>query len=215
MMHQQYSFQYAQMPGFQALQMPYAGDDLSMVMLLPNDRNGLTNLEHSLTDTMWNSTIASVHSATVNVTMPKFTFDSSFKLAPVLKQMGMTDAFGPADFSGISTDAPMAISDVIHKAFINVGEEGTEAAAATAVVIGVTSAVYQPFVMPEIFTADHPFLFALEDNHFGSILFLGQVTDPASLAAVPEPLSITLLATGLTLLLAHQLRIVRARPVQN
>jgi serpin B len=206
MMHQQNSFQYAQMPGFQVLQMPYAGDDLSMVMLLPNDRNGLTNLEHSLTDTVWNSTIASLHNTTVVVTMPKFTFDSSFKLADVLKQMGMTDAFTNADFSGMTSDAPVAINDVIHKAFINVGEEGTEAAAATAVTITTTSAAYDMPSEPQIFTADHPFLFALEDNHSGSILFLGQVTDPGSLAAVPEPLSITLLATGFTLLLVRRKR---------
>ncbi len=213
MMHQQNSFQYSQMPGFQALQMPYAGDDLSMVMLLPNDRNGLANLEHSLTDTMWNSTIASLYNTTVAVTMPKFTFDSSFALGGVLKKMGMTDAFSAAaDFSGMTTDEPLAISDVIHKAFINVGEEGTEAAAATAVMMMEMTSVYIMPTEPQIFTADHPFLFALEDNRSGSILFLGQVTDPGSSAAGPEPLSITLLATGFALRPVHRKSRAYPRP---
>jgi serpin B len=200
MMHQVHDFQYAQMPGFQVLQMPYAGDDLSMVIMLPNERDGLASMEHSLTDDMWKSTLSSLRNTLVNVSMPKFSFDSSFQLAGVLEQMGMTDAFSSAaDFSGITPAGKLDINSVIHQAFIDVSEQGTEAAAATGVGL-VASSVYEPIVTPVDFTADHPFLFALEDDHSGSILFLGQVTNPASLTAVPEPSAAVLMAVGAALL---------------
>jgi serpin B len=94
----------------------------------------------------------------------------------VLGEMGMTDAFSPdkADFSGINGKTDLFISAVIHKAYVDVNEEGTEAAAATAVVVGITSV--QP--QPPVFRADHPFLFLIRDNHSGSILFIGRVMNP-------------------------------------
>ncbi len=200
MMRQSQRFPYAELPGFRMLEMPYAGDDLSLVALLPNERDGLASLEASLTPEMLESSLAALYETQVNVTLPKFKFDSKFKLGDPLWEMGMTDAFDPnrADLTGIAMpdDGKLVISNVLHKTFIDVNEEGTEAAAATAVVVAIaTSAFFPP--QPKEFRADHPFLFALRDRHSGSLLFLGRVTDPGALAAsaaatVPEPGVLTL-----------------------
>jgi serpin B len=103
---------------------------------------------------------------------------SEFSLASVLASMGMTDAFNPraADFSGITGSRDLFISAVLHKAFVEVNEEGTEAAAATGVAMKLTSIGPQ---RTPVFRADHPFLFLIRDNHLGSILFLGRVMDPS------------------------------------
>ena len=204
MMRQQQRFQYAELPGFQMLEMPYAGDDLSLVALLPTERDGLAAVEAALTPEVWNDGVAALRDAQVNVTFPKFKFDSSFKLAEQLKAMGMTDAFDVdlADLTGIASppDETLSIDKVLHKAFIDVNEVGTEAAAATAVIIiGTTSAIMP--LPPKEFRADHPFLFALRDRHSGSLLFLGRVTDPGALAAAaaastPEPGNLTFILVG-------------------
>lgn len=201
MMHQQWAFRYAERPGYQMLEMPYAGDDLSMVVMLPNAADGLNSLEASLTPDEWNAGLNAMYQTTVNVSLPKFTFDSSFKLANTLKALGMTEAFDKerANLKGIADPASesLYIDDALHKAFIDVNEEGTEAAAATAVIIGaMTTCVCAP-PQPKNFDADHPFLFALRDVHTGSLLFLGRVVDPGKLmagfAAVPEPSASVLL----------------------
>jgi serpin B len=206
MMRQLQTFPYAELPGLQMLEMPYAGDDLSLVAILPTEQNGLARLEATLTPEMLDAGLNALRDTQVNVTFPKFTFDSSFKLSDTLKAMGMTDAFDPdfADLTGIVNpmDERLLISDVVHKAFIDVNEEGTEAAAATAViVIGITDCVCLP-PQPKEFRADHPFLFALRDRHSGSLLFLGRVVDPggtaASLIAVPEPSATWLIVVALT-----------------
>jgi len=189
MMFQQHSFRYSQQPGFKMLEMPYAGDDLSMVVLLPEARDGLADLESNLTPELLDSSLASLAYRPVNVHLPKFKFESSFELSDSLEQMGMTDAFsGSADFTGIADDG-LAISAALHKAFVDVNEEGTEAAAATAIVITITSAIINP-PPPEEFRADHPFLFALRDVHSGQLLFIGRVGDrgtaSATEVAVPE-----------------------------
>jgi serpin B len=110
--------------------------------------------------------------------MPKFKFDSSFSLKEVLTEMGMPDAFSPddADFSGMTGGRELFISDVLHKAFVDVEEKGTEAAAATAVVVGVTSVPQEPSVQV---TIDHPFIFLIRDIETGAILFVGRVFNPA------------------------------------
>src|SRR5262249_51527265 len=152
---------------------PYAGDDLSLVVMLPHQRDGLVSLEHSLSPELWNSSLASMRYTRVDVSLPKFTFRGSFLLSGVLEDMGMTDAFGSADFSRMVDPASgqLSIAEVFHKTFIDVNEEGTEAAAATAIQIVALAAVeYRNPV--EVFDADHPFLFALEDNHSESLLFL-------------------------------------------
>jgi serpin B len=115
----------------------------------------------------------------VSLTLPRFRQESEFQLAPVLAQLGMSRAFTPgeADFTGITTAEPLHISAVIHKAYIDVDEHGTEAAAATAVVIRAMAAV-RPAAPPVTMTVDHPFLFAITDTATGLPLFLGQVSRP-------------------------------------
>ncbi len=177
MMQQQHTFKYGETETLQILQMPYAGEELSMVIVLPSTRDGLQTLEHQLTEAQlaeWQDT-ASMRE--VNVWLPKFTITSQFSLAETLQEMGMVDAFSTsADFSGMVANARLNISDVLHKAFVEVNEEGTEAAAATAVTIELTS-VREPEPIPE-FRADHPFLFLIQDNQTKSILFLGRVVNP-------------------------------------
>lgn len=200
-MMQSNRFRYGDFDGYQMLEMPYAGDDLSMVVVLPDAVDGLAALESTLTAGEFQANVDNLTMQTVNVFLPKFTFGDQASLRPPLESLGMTDAFANADFSGIAPEADLSISDVLHKTFIDVSESGTEAAAATAVVIGVTSIPVNP-PPPAVFNADHPFLFAIRDNHTGGLLFLGRMADPgqAQLAAVPEPSAGAL--TGLALLAA-------------
>ncbi len=113
----------------------------------------------------------------VQLSLPKFKMTESCELKPVLAELGMPLAFklGKADFSGITGTRELAISDVVHKAFVEVDERGTEAAAATAVVFARAAIVAKP---PIVFRADHPFLFLIRDTHSGSILFLGRLVKP-------------------------------------
>lgn len=209
MMTQTQTFRYGEFDGYQMLEMPYAGDDLSMVVMLPDAVDGLPALEASLTAETLDANLAAMHNRQVETFLPKFKFDASFGLAGTLQDMGMTDAFQTqANFSGIA-DAPLAISDVLHKAFIDVNEAGTEAAAATAVGIITTSLP----LSPPVFRANHPFMFALRDTHSGSLLFLGRVAQPgestigeASHAAVPEPASVLLLSGGVLACLIRRQR---------
>lgn len=198
MMSQQQSFRYAVTPSYQMLEMPYAGDDLSMVLILPNGRDGLAAVENSLTADGMQQSLDALQTRLVNVRLPKFKFDSSFKIGPALADMGMTDAFDPdlADFSGMTTSEQLSIGTALHKAFIDVNEQGTEAVAATAIGMIMTTCACGP-PRAESFVADHPFLFAIRDVHSESLLFLGRLTDPGQLAldaaaAVPEPASVVL-----------------------
>lgn len=216
LMSQQHSFLYAERPGFQMLEMPYAGDDLSMVVMLPTERDGLIGVEATLTAESLSESLDSLRSATVNVSLPKFTFESSFKLSTALIGMGMTDAFipGVADFTGIG-DEDLSIGAAFHNTFIAVNEEGTEAAAATAIGIVTTTTVYAP-PQPKTFRADHPFLFALRDNHSGSLLFIGRVVDPGKLTAVssslvPESNSMVILLVGVVGLLQDRRTLLISR----
>ncbi|MDD4955162.1 MAG: serpin family protein [Candidatus Omnitrophica bacterium] len=176
MMHQKKNFNYAENDVFQALEMPYAGDKLSMAVLLPRKNDGLKELEASLTSENLTNWLSKLSSEEVRVSIPKFKMSSGFELSEALKSLGMIDAFGKnADFSGITSDpAGLVISKVIHKAYVDVYEEGTEAAAATAVVMA------KQLVMEKqnIFNADHPFIFIVRDATSGNILFMGRVEDP-------------------------------------
>ncbi len=175
MMHKTENFGYTEAEGFQALELPYAGDDLSMVIFLPREVDGLAALEKELSLENLESWLGGLRRQTVQVSLPRFTMTSEFGLQDVLKSLGMTDAFsGAADFSGMTGRRDLFISAVIHKAFVDVNEEGTEAAAATAVVM-MTSAAPRP---PVVFRADHPFLFLIRDNRSGSILFIGRLVNP-------------------------------------
>ena len=176
-MHQIANFGYAEADGLRLLELPYAGGDLSMVVVLPAETNGLKWLENGLTADKLSGWVASTRKQKVEVYLPKFTLTGQFMLGDTLRAMGMTDAFTPeADFSGMDGERDLYISAVIHKAFVDVNEEGTEAAAATAVTIRAL-AIARPIDIP-IFRANHPFLFLIRDVHSGSILFLGRLTQP-------------------------------------
>jgi len=163
-------------PGFQALELPYAGDALSMVVLLPQKADGLAALEESLSAKKLEDWLSKLSTRTVAVSMPRFKFEAGFELKDALSALGMPLAFsGPADFSGMNGGHDLFLSAVIHKAFLDVNEEGTEAAAASAVVVSRGKARFEPVVT---FRAEHPFLFLIRDNSSGSLLFLGRVADP-------------------------------------
>jgi RNA polymerase sigma factor (sigma-70 family) len=157
----------------QALELPYKGKELSMVLLLPRKVDGLPGLEESLTPANLKRWLDGLKAQRVYVFVPRFECTSSFKLKEVLSDMGMSLAFQPglADLSGMNGKGGLFIRETVHKAFVKVDEVGTEAAAATAVVVDRESA-------PPSFRADHPFLFLIRDNRSGSILFLGRVADP-------------------------------------
>ncbi len=154
------------------LELPYQGGDLSMLILLPRDKQGLPALEGGLTPERLVSLLGTLREEKRAVKLPKFKFTwGTTDLVAPLRALGMKEAFtGKADFSGMDGSRGFFISLVLHKAFIEVNEQGSEAAAATAVTMKRS--------MPNIFFADHPFLFLIRDNVSGSILFLGRVVDP-------------------------------------
>ncbi len=175
MMHAGIRTGYADLDGVQAVELRYVGGDTSMLVLLPEDGK-FDEFERSLDAARVQSLVDALGDYQVTLTMPKFEFESTVGLADVLKAMGITDAFNPgaADFSGMDGSATdLCIQDVLHKAFVKVDEEGTEAAAATAVIMGVTS-------MPQsaTMTVDRPFVFVIRDGTSGTVLFVGRVLDP-------------------------------------
>jgi serpin B len=176
MMNQKAEFGYMETDTFQALEMPYVDQELSMVILLPKKSDALDEFEKTLTPDNLSQWLAKIHKQEVIVFVPKFKMTSQFSLASVLKSMGMTGAFSSdANFSGMDGKRDLFISAVIHKAYVDVNEEGTEAAAATGVVMRLTSIGPNPI---PVFRADHPFLFLIRDNLTGSILFIGRVENP-------------------------------------
>jgi serpin B len=183
LMHEAKGYSYLRGPSFQALELPYMSNELSMIVLLPDAPDGLPALEQSLTAASLKTWIDSLrYEETVIVTFPRFKITRQFELSSTLEALGMTQAFQPgiADFSGITGDKSFSISAAIHKAYIDVDEEGTEAAAATAVMMVGAAMRQGPPPPPITFRADHPFLFLIRDNSSGAILFLGRVTDPTN-----------------------------------
>jgi serpin B len=182
LMHETKSGQYFRGSGFQALELPYLHDELSMIVLLPDSPDGLPALEKSLTAANLDKWISSLaHEQTIIITFPQFKITQQFELSSALEALGIKQAFHPntADFSGITGDKSFSISAAIHKAYIDVDEQGTEAAAATAVImLSMAMRPSAPPPPPIIFRADHPFLFLIRDNSSGAILFLGRLTDP-------------------------------------
>ena len=177
MMNQTEQFPYMEAEDFQAIELPYMDKELSMIIFLPKQIAGLQEFEQKLTLENLSQWQSQLGKREVIVFMPKFKMTSEFSLATVLKSMGMTDAFNAnaADFSGMTGKKDLCISAVIHKAYVDINEEGTEAAAATAVTMKLTS--IGPSQTP-VFRADHPFVFFIRDNHTGSILFIGRVMNP-------------------------------------
>ncbi|MBN2362610.1 serpin family protein [candidate division WOR-3 bacterium] len=160
----------------QILEMPYKDGTLSMVVFLP--KVPINSFEESLDAFKMDYYMSSLTSSEVVIYFPKFKIEAKFNLNEVLNTMGMTQAFipGAADFSGMTGNRDLFISYVIHQAFIAVDEEGTEAAAATAVLMERTSVSMD---IRNVFNADHPFLFVIKDNETGCVLFMGKLTDPA------------------------------------
>ncbi len=176
MMKQTESFGYADGSGYQVVELPYDGRELSMVILLP-DAGQFEAFEDSLNSQQVNQIIGNLKNNQVILSMPKFEFESSFSLKKSLAEMGMPIAFSDeADFSGMTGKRDLLIADVIHKAFVSVDEAGTEAAAATAVVMGTTSIPAQPVEV----TIDRPFIFFIRDIETGAILFVGRVVNPSA-----------------------------------
>ena len=182
LMHREGGFNYFNGGTFQVLEIPYKSNELSMVIFLPKDPGGLPALEESLTSSntqQWLGQLRPVPK--VIVTMPKFKTTQQFELAGTLAAMGMPQAFtASADFSGMTGKKDLAISAVIHKAYIDVNEEGTEAAAATGVTMRTMAARAPNPAPPPIFRADHPFVFLIRDHRSNSILFMGRTADPAN-----------------------------------
>jgi serpin B len=174
MMHGYQDTGYVQGKGYQAMNIPYDGYELSMVLVMP-DAGTLDSFESSLDSAQIEQIVGSLSEHSVSIDMPKFKFDASFSLKKALSDLGMSIAFSDkADFTGISSKGSLVIQAVIHKSFVSVNEAGTEAAAATAVIAGDTAAPE-----PATMTLDHPFLFFIRDNATGAILFIGRVTDPS------------------------------------
>jgi serpin B len=166
--------------GYRAVEMPYAGGQLSMLVLLP-DEGRFSDMETRVDAGMVAETVAALQPVEVDLTLPKFKMEWSSELSKALNVLGMTDAFNPsrADFSGIDGARDLYISLILHKAFVSVDEDGTEAAAAT---IAAVEAMAMPGTPEEPFQfkADRPFLFLIRDNPTGTILFLGRVMNPAA-----------------------------------
>ncbi len=178
-MRQRGHFKYGETDRLQLLAIPYEGRQLEMILLLPRDRDGLEQLESSLTPASLAAWTAGMKEQEVNVAMPKFKMSGGLTLNETLQSMGIKDAFDPAraDFSGMDGRPHwLCLSAVLHKAYIDVNEQGTEAAASTAVAVRATVVLRED--LPREFRADHPFVFLLRDSTSGSILFMGRVSEP-------------------------------------
>jgi serpin B len=162
--------------GFRAVELPYAGGQLSMLVLLPEEGR-FDDVETGLDAGVLAETLAGLRPDPVFLTLPKFKFEWEAKDLPEdFMALGMTDAFsGAADFSGMTGKPELFIGAILHKAFVGVDEAGTEAAAATVVVMDRAAAPMDPVE----FRVDRPFLFVIRDNPTGTILFLGRVMDPS------------------------------------
>ena len=176
MMRQTESFGYAEGEGYQTVELLYDGGELSMVILLP-EIGRFEALEDSLDSDYVDSILRGVDYGQVALTMPKFEFESEFGLVDTLDNMGMPAAFSAqADFSGMNGTRDLVITDILHKAFVSVDEAGTEAAAATAVIIGEKAMPGEPVEV----TVDRPFVFLIRDIETDSILFVGRVMNPSA-----------------------------------
>ena len=155
----------------QMLQMPYLGNSFSMLIILPHDAVNIQSVEDSLTIDnleLWKSQLGDLRG--INIHIPKFTLDTEYNLKKILPDMGISLVFGPADLSGITGYTGLFVSEAVHKAFVEVNELGTEAAAATAINSNESGGT--------LFKADHPFIFLIQDNTTNDILFIGKIVDP-------------------------------------
>jgi serpin B len=171
-----FSLPYAQGTGFQAVDIPYTQGNLSMLVVMP-DAGTFDAFLAGLTPAKLGDISTGLAGRDIDLSLPKFSFDAAPDAKAVLKSLGMVDAFDPirADFSGIDGTRNLSVSAVVHKAFISVDEKGTEAAAATAVIIGIPPSVGVVKPPPLPLVVDHPFIFLIRDRQTGLILFMGKV----------------------------------------
>jgi serpin B len=185
LMHQRKHMPYMQGPEYQAVELCYQGNDLSMLVVLPDRKDGLAELEKALSARMLHDCVEQMGDREVKLYLPRFKLNwGTEDLNDILIDLGMTLAFDPdqADFSGINGCQPpseeaLFVAGVFHKAFVEVNEKGTEAAAATGVMMAAGAAPRKPPPVA-LFRADHPFLFAIRDRLTGAVLFLGRTTNP-------------------------------------
>lgn len=175
-MKQMADYGHSAQAGFEAIELPYDGGEVSMVVLLPDAASDLATLEGNLDAATIQATFAALQTKKIELSFPKFKFESPIGLNEMLRNLGMPSAFDAADFSGISKTMSLAITDVLHKAFIDVNEKGTEAAAATAVIIGETSVPVADLTIE----VDRPFLVLIRDRETDAVIFIGRVVDPSN-----------------------------------
>jgi serine protease inhibitor len=173
LMHQENIFAYYGDSSLQAIDLPYGNRSFSMTVILPAAGTSIDQFAASLTQTQWNAIVNKLDSAKVQLFLPKFTLNYFISLKSVLSALGMGIAFDPmrADLSGISTAEKLFVSDVLHKTYVEVDEQGTEAAAVTAIIVG-TVVIKEPPV--PVMRIDHPFIFAIRERQTGTILFIGK-----------------------------------------
>lgn len=175
MMKQTEQVKYLQAENFEAVELAYKEQDLSMVIFLPAKGASLDDFERNFSEKQFSQWQNLFTAREVEVHLPRFTLTWEQELGKVLKSMGMANSFtSDADFSGMTGHKELFISEIVHKAFVQVNEEGTEAAAATGVVMRLTSVQPKPIV----FRADRPFIFIIKDNLSGSVLFIGRIVEP-------------------------------------
>ncbi|MFX1576046.1 MAG: serpin family protein [Promethearchaeota archaeon] len=178
MMYQTGQFGYFEGSGFQILEMPYHGQQLSMVILLPQSGTKFTDFQNEVTSAKLSEWLSKIHFRQVRVYLPRYRLRMEVELTSSLQALGIIDAFSQmkADFSGISAFPSLFLTAVLHKALIEVNEEGTEAAAATAVIIAPTGIGTEPAI--PVFRADRPFIFLIRDIRTNTILFMGRLMNP-------------------------------------
>lgn len=175
-MHQSSSLRYATGDGWQAVELPYAGRELAMLVIVP-DEGSFAGIESDILNGLLDRVASGLSSEQVVLALPRFEIRTQASLVPKLQAIGLTEATGTsADFSGMTGGKDLFISDVVHEAWISADEAGTEAAAATAVMMSLTALPISEIDL----TVDRPFLFVLHDVETGSILFMGRVLDPSS-----------------------------------
>jgi serpin B len=181
LMSQTQHLPYAATKDAQLVELPYGAGDLAMLLVVPRTRDGLPRIESALGDDAIASWAGALALQRVHLTLPKFRIESGFRLREALAALGLRSAFeyGPADFSAMDGTRLLYLSDVIHQAFVDVDERGTEAAAATAL-IAPSGAMPQPMAEPIELRADRPFLFLIRDVRRGAVLFMGRLSNPTA-----------------------------------
>lgn len=177
LMNLEKEFAYTEDQEAQVLELPYKSPQLSMVVILPKKVDGMAKLEQGLTHERLENWLSSLSREKVSVALPKFKLECEFSLSRALKELGMARAFSDAaEFGGMTSEAELRISEVVHKAFVEVDEKGTEAAAATGVIMATRAApIENP---PKVFRADHPFLFLIRNRESNAVMFLGRFSEP-------------------------------------